>query len=289
MLPRVQAIPMQNEDVSFRISDIERLRYNTGLTMLRPYLFPVIGPGGRMATRMGHPHDPVTHRHHYSLWVAHANVGGVDFWADHGLTGRQVHTSILAIEDGDGTAAIALDIAWRTPDGRTPLRETRTYRMDALPGGELLVEVSLELTAPEAGVTFGATPFGLAAVRMAKTMSVADGGGTITNSEGAEGEEAILWKPARWCDYSGPVTDYAVNGVSLFSHPANGSHPCDWHVRSDGWMGACLSREAERVVPAGTSLPLRYAYYVHAGPCDFVRIEGRFGAFEDSAFRPCQH
>ncbi|HOS92685.1 MAG TPA: PmoA family protein, partial [Armatimonadota bacterium] len=123
---------------------------------------------------------------------------------------------------------------------------------------------------------------------VAKSMSVSDGDGTITNSAGAVGEEAIFWKPAEWCDYSGAVSPGVVNGIALFSHPANGNHPPDWHVRSDGWMGACLSRESECVVAVDAPLLLRYGLYVHRGGVDEAGVASRFEAFATSALAPCQ-
>jgi len=288
MAARVQAVPLQNEDVSFRLDDVERVRYNSGLAMLRPYLFPVIGPAGRMVTRMGHPHDPYGHRHHYSVWIAHQKVNGCDLWADHGLTGRQAHSKIVALEDGDASAALAVEIVWRGPQNQELLREVRTYRVTCLPAGELMIDMGLELAATQGEVRFGPTPFGLCAARVAKSMSVNDGDGTITNSAGAVGEEAIFWKPAEWCDYSGAVSPGVVNGIALFSHPANGNHPPDWHVRSDGWMGACLSRESECVVAVDAPLLLRYGLYVHRGGVDEAGVASRFEAFATSALAPCQ-
>ena len=40
-------------------------------------------------TRMKHPHDPVTHSHHNSVWFSHQSVGDADFWSDNG--GRIAH------------------------------------------------------------------------------------------------------------------------------------------------------------------------------------------------------
>jgi hypothetical protein len=55
----------------------------------------------------------------------------------------------------------------------------------------------------------GKTPFGFIGVRMAKTIGVHDGGGTILNSEGALDEKEVFWKHAKWAVYSGPNTPKA--------------------------------------------------------------------------------
>jgi Family of unknown function (DUF6807) len=287
-LPRVEAIPLQSEGVSFRVAGEEVVRYNAGWDMHRPYLFPVLGPTGRMVTRMGHPHDPAGHRHHYSVWVAHHDVSGVDFWSDEPRAGRQVHRNTLALEDGRTSAAARVAVDWVGPDGAVLLTEERTYRLTPLADKERLIEVHLRLTPARTEVAFGATSFGLVAVRVAKTMTVADGGGQIVSSEGAFGEEAIFWQPAHWVDYSGPVARGIWEGLTLLSHPANLGHPPDWHVRSDGWMGPCLSREKPVRLDAEQSLELRYALYVHQGRANEVTQAAQYEAFAASEFRPCQ-
>lgn len=286
--PGVQAIPIQEESISFRVRETEVLRYNSGWSMHRPYLFPVLGPSARCVTRMGHPHDPLGHRHHYSVWVAHHAVNAVDFWSDQPEAGKQVHRNILALEDGAGSAAARLSVQWVGPTGGAILQEERTYRLTDLPDNERLIDVHLALTPVAGPVIFGATSFGLLAVRVAKTMCAADGGGQILNSDGALGEERIFWKPAEWCDYSGPVAADEWNGITFFSHPANRHHPPDWHVRSDGWMGACLSREEERKLAPDEGLELRYGLYVHHGSPNEADVRGTYADFAGSGFRSCE-
>ncbi len=286
--PGVQAIPIQSESISFLIRGAEVARYNSGWDMHRPYLFPVIGPSGRGVTRMGHPHDPLGHRHHYSVWVAHHDVNGVDFWSDQPEAGKQTHRNILALEDGVSSAAARIRIVWRGPDGAAILEEERTCRLTDLPDNERLIDIHLRLTPAKGAVTFGATSFGLLAARVAKTMCVADGGGQILSSEGALGEERIFSKPAAWCDYSGPVAADEWNGIAFFSHPSNSNHPPEWHVRSDGWMGACLSREHELKLEPDRPLSLRYGLYVHHGSPNEVDVRGAYADFAASEFRPCE-
>src|SRR6185369_16734514 len=85
------------------------------------------------------------------------------------------------------------------------------------------------------------------------------------NEKGLGGAEGVFWKPARWCDYSGLVTTDAVEGITLFDHPTNPNHPTVFHVRDDGWMGACLTFDAPRTLEVGRPLRLRYGLYAHAG------------------------
>jgi hypothetical protein len=128
-------------------------------------------------------------------------------------------------------------------------------------------------------VTLGKTPFGLLGVRMAKTIGVTDGGGTIRNSEGGVDEKEVLWKRAKWVDYSGPITNDAVEGIALMDHPSNPNHPTFFHVRNDGWMGASLTYDADRVIEPGKPLVLRYGLYVHAGAPTPDKLNSRWKVF----------
>ncbi len=135
--------------------------------------------------------------------------------------------------------------------------------------------IDLELSTGKEPVAFGKTPFGLIGVRMAKTIGVNDGGGTIRNSEGGMNEAGCFWKPARWVDYSGPITAKAIEGIMLMDHPKNPGYPSVFHVRNDGWMGICFSFDGARVIEPKLPLRLRYGLYVHAGSPPAEELQGK--------------
>ena len=83
-VPRMQAVPLPRDEVSFQRDGEEIARFRFAQDQRRPFIFPIIGPSGRSLTRMGHPHDPITHSHHNSVWFSHQFVGGVNFWGDDG-------------------------------------------------------------------------------------------------------------------------------------------------------------------------------------------------------------
>ncbi len=282
-VPRVQAIPQPYDQVSIQLNGQERTRYHFGPGLRRPFLFPVVGPSGRSLSRMGHPHDPVTHSHHNSVWISHNDVGGISFWDDRGA-GRIVHRRVLRLDDGDDAAAVAVENSWVGKNDRVLLVERRRMTVRPLDGEgrDWLLVIDLDLSAPASSTTLGKTPFGLVGVRMAKTIGVHDGGGLIRNSEGKageKGENGVFWKPARWVDYSGPIALDANEGMTLFDHPGNPNHPSIFHVREDGWMGASLTFHGPRTIDPGKPLRLRYGLYVHAGVPTAEAIDARWKGF----------
>ena len=285
-VPLMQAIPLPYQQVSFQRDGVELCRYHFGSDLRRPFIFPVIGPSGRSLTRMGHPHEPVTHSHHNSIWISHNDVNGLSFWEDRGK-GRIVHEQIESLEDSDAEATLIVLNSWMNETNhRVLLTERRCLRVRPLPNREWLLLMDVELQAKDSEVTLGKTPFGLVGVRMAKTIGVNDGGGTIRNSEGGVGENQIFWKHARWVDYSGPITATAIEGVTLLDHPANPNHPAGFHVRSDGWMGASLNLDGARVLKLGEPLKLRYGFYVHTGQPGPDALNQQWQAFTETSPAP---
>ncbi len=288
-VPRMQVVPLPAGQASIEREGQEISRYWFGPELRRPFLFPLIGPSGKSLTRMGHPRDPNGHSHHNSVWVTHHDVGGVAFWNDAASSkGRITHQRAVRYEDADDEALIEVVNEWRdaggpdataTNKGRLLLEEHRTMRFRPQAGGQWLLVLDLTFSAPKEPVTLGKTNFGMIGVRMAKTIGVHDGGGTIRNSEGGVNEAGVHEKPARWIDYSGPITRDAREGITLFDHPTNPNHPTVFHVRDDGWMGAALTYAAPRTIEPGQPLKLRYGLWVHSSVPEPATIEREFGEF----------
>lgn len=270
----MQVVPMAYEQASFQRDGVEVTRYHFGGGLERPFLFPVNGPSGRSLTRMGHPRDPQSHSHHNSVWISHNDVNGVSFWSDTGK-GKIRHRRIVKFEDGGESSSIVTENEWVTVEGGRLLDETRQVTVILLEGSEWLMVIDMEFKAVDKAVTLGKTPFGMIGVRMAKTIGVNDGGGTIRNSVGGVNEKEILWKQARWVDYSGAITDSEMEGVTLFDHPKNPNFPSFFHVRNDGWMGASLTFDKPRTIEPGKPLHLRYGLYIHSDmkPADAIETQ----------------
>ncbi|MHC4521642.1 MAG: DUF6807 domain-containing protein, partial [Planctomycetota bacterium] len=216
--------------------------------------------------------------HHNSVWITHHDVNGHNFWTDR--TGATIrHKRIVKYTDQGETSSLVAENEWTTKEGEVLLTETRTIAVTLLPNKEWLLIIDLELNANDDAVTLGKTPFGMIGVRMAKTIGVHDGGGRIRNSEGAVNEKEVLWKRARWVDYSGPIAPGTTEGVTLFDHPDNPNHPSHFHVRNDGWMGASLAFDAPRQIAPGKPLKLRYGLYVHTNMKPPAAIETQWQNF----------
>lgn len=277
-VPAVQAIPLPHDEISFQNDGRELARYHFGPELRRPFVYPIIGPSGRSLTRMGHPHDPVSHSHHNSVWISHHDVNGVSFWDDRSK-GQIVHRRVERFEDGSESAAVLTSSVWVAPTNKVLLNERRFTAIKTLPDREWLLTIDLELETNGKEVTLGKTPFGLIGVRMAKTIGVNDGGGRIRNSEGGVNEAGVFWKPARWVDYSGAITKETIEGITLMDHPSNPNHPTVFHVRNDGWMGASLNFDGPRVISTNKPLKLRYGLYVHRGMPAAGKIEKQWQEF----------
>ena len=276
-VPRTQAIPLPHDQVSLQFENKELARLHFDKNLRRPFLYPIVGPSGISLTRMGHPHDPVSHSHHNSVWLSHHDINGVDFWGDQ-TKGRIVHQRVEKLTDADADASVTTLNHWIDESTKTTLLVERR-RITATPCGinQLLLTIDSQFEA-KVDVAIGKTPFGFIGVRMAKSIGVRDGGGTILNSEGGVNEKGAFWKPAKWVDYSGPIKTGVVEGVALFDHPANPNHPSIFHVRDDGWMGASFSHAAAFPLTKGKSLRLRYGLYIHETPTRDA-IEARWRAF----------
>jgi hypothetical protein len=211
----------------------------------RPYLYPLLGPGGEMLTRhwpmKDVPGEERDHVHHRSLWFTHGDVNGHDFWAETPKSGKIVHQEFQNVKSGRDVGSFTEKNNWVTVDGKLICSETRTIRIYNRRPGERMLDFDVTIHAVNGAVKFGDTKEGSMAVRMAETMRVTmpknqPGRGHIVNSEGVRDKDT--WgKRAKWCYYYGPVEGKTL-GIAMFDHPSNPKHPTWWHVRDYGLFAA---------------------------------------------------
>lgn len=257
----------------------------------KPYLHPVLGPGGAVMTRawpMGEAEDEAhDHPHHRSLWFAHGDVNGHDFWAEGPDKGRIEHQSVLSITIGE-TATVRTQNRWVTAAGEPVCDDTRTMRFR---DGKMAREIDFEvtLTAAYGELTLGDTKEGTLALRLAPTLRLEGRVAAGRSFNSAGDENGACWgKRAEWVDYSGPIGGNTL-GVTLFDHPSNPSHPTWWHARDYGLFAANPfgvhdfekkpAGTGDVVVPEGESITFRYRILLHSGAAQANTLNAVFKRF----------
>jgi len=216
--------------------------FRTGADHQKPFFYPVNAPGGVGVTRgwpmidglEGEAHD---HPHHVSLWFAHGDVNGHDFW--HGPKGERI-VHIESTKAGiNGDSDLMSTLEWRGPDATPIIIEKRRVRFIEDPSScTRIMQFDIELSSAGGDVTFGDTKEGTFALRLAPTLRLSGdvAQGKVMNSEGVSGED-VWGKRAGWVAYSGPVQGKVVT-VAIFDHPENLRHPTWWHARDYGLVAA---------------------------------------------------
>ncbi len=261
----------------------------------RPFLYPVLGPGGVPMTRNWPmkevPDEERDHPHQRSVWYAHGNVNGQDFWAEGPKSGRTVHQKFERVQSGPEVGIIKSFNKLIETDGKTVCTDFRTWRIYNR-SDQRLFDFEITIQATEGDVTFGDTKEGTMGVRIAESMRLKGpkgkpGLGHIVNSEGLK-DGATWGKRAKWCDYYGPVQGKTV-GIAIFDHPENPRHPTWWHVRDYGLFAAnpfgihdFESKPAgtgNLTVPAGSSMTFRYRFYMHNGDEKQSDVAGQYDLY----------
>ena len=161
---------------SYHIGPTVRSRRRHALR--RPFFYPLHGPDGNPLTEFGKTHDPTgSHAHHYSLWIAHAGVGGHDFWSEKG--GSIIHQGFELLEDGPVFCRFIAKT--RSVYENVPLLDERRTATCFAAGPDCrLIDLQLEFSPPgREPVELGKTNFGFLGICVAPTMSPFDGGGLM--------------------------------------------------------------------------------------------------------------
>ena len=243
----------------------------------RPILYPLTTSSGSQLNR-GFPMDEDVegeskdHPHHQSLWFAHGDVNGIDFWK---------------IGDGKGTIevlkhtidgnTVTLENVWKTPEGKPLLTDTTTVSFGET-GTLRWIDYAVTLTAGSEAVTIGDTKEGTMAVRTSPELRTKPPAkGKALNSEGDKNSE--LWgKRASWVSYSGKL-----GSITIFDHPENLRHPTTWHARDYGLVAANpfgihdFEKKPERTgdftLEEGDSLRLRYRFLLAPNELDKREVD----------------
>lgn len=272
-------------------------QYVYGKEWARPYLYPVVGPGGAGVTRNFPMRDDVSgetrdHPHHKSIYFTHGDVNGVDNWSESEGHGRTRHQSFAKLAGGPVYGDLWAENIWVDASEKPLLSQKTRLRFYALPDHARMFDAEVIFTADQGDVVFGDTKEGgLLSVRVATTMD-AKGAGTIETGTGAKGEAEAWGRPAPWCHYSGPVQAEGgplIAGIGVIDHPSNPRYPTHWHVRAYGLMTANpfgLSdfykgegRDGSMRIGAGETVAFRYRVLIHEGDAAAGKMKEHFLAF----------
>jgi len=289
----VEVIPSGEQAVAFHIRGSLFTAYHWDSESARPFLYPVIGPGGGCVTRhfpmvKDIPGETTDHKHHRSIWVAHGDVNGVDNWTEEPGHGTIKHKLFLEQTSGPVFARVVALNDWLDNSDRKVMEEEREITVYNICDSACVLDMRVAFKATEGDVRFGDTKEGgICSVRVATTMD-GNKGGVITNSYGAITEAETWGKRAHWCDYSGPVGDRVV-GIAIFDHPSNFRYPTYWHVRDYGLMTANpfalsaykndRSLDGSHLVRQGSMFAFAYRIYIHDGDVSAGRVSEKYHGY----------
>jgi len=181
----------------------------------------------------------------------------------------------------DASEAIVAELCdYLDPSGKRYLTEKRrlTFRATA---ETRTIDIDQDFTSDDGDVRFDDTKEGGLSIRVPASMAVDENqGGEIVNSDGLTNKDA--WgKPAKWCDYHGPV-DGEQLGIAFLNHPGSYRYPTRWHVRTYGLFAANPFAQMQydqtlvdgtTTLKAGQHLKLRHRFLFHRGNEKDAKIE----------------
>ncbi len=274
---------------------------------LGPFFAPVLLEGALPMTRAwpvdkARKGEAKDHPHHRSLWLAHGDINGLDFWS--GQDGSHVvQTSIRRLAPGGKTQGetpgktqgIQTRNDWLDGQGRLVCRDERTMTFGQV-GQNRILDLDIRVQASEGPLHFGETKEGTMAIRMNPRLRLRGkvAKGQALNSEGVTG--AAVWgKRARWVAYQAPLLPkdrknpkkQLMAGLALFDHPDNLGYPCHWHARDYGLLAANPfgsqsfggKQSKGFTLAKGKTLRLRYRFVFFHGAAKKATLDLSFRRF----------
>lgn len=246
----------------------------------RPYFARLHAPDGTQVTRNFPPvkgRDATDHdTMHPGLALAFGDLNGVDFWRN---MGRIEHVRLVrgpGVEGG--RLSFAVEEKYLAPDGSEVCRGTNEFcfvagetLQPALPGTLLMWNTTLRRA--DGPLTFGPQHEMGLSFRIATTLVVKGGTGSIVSSHGGRNEAGNWGRIGTWWDYSG-TTSGRHAGVLVCAATDN-SRPVWSHARDYGFLAMNPTGPPPGVkdvpslpftVPRGETLRLKFGVLLHASP-----------------------
>lgn len=299
-----------NTKIDFKVGKDLITTYRIEPKQSKPYFYPMYAMPGVEITENG----PSDHVHHRSAWFCHGDVipdglevkkvakdvQGVDFWSERKGAGKIVFKrveevkSAVAVKGSPDYFALVTLNDWETADGKKVLGEKRTITLYNLGPNRNLIVLDIDLEASEYPLTFGDTKEGSMGIRIRHSVRADKvGKGTLTNAEGKVNQKDCWGRVSDWCDYSGPVGENKVAGLTIFADPKN-TIDTAWHARDYGLLAANpFGRDKHAKFPdrkgndelvklkKGEHLKLRYALYLHEGDVKDGKVAEAYKAFKE--------
>ena len=272
----------------------------------KPYMYPLRAASGKIVSR-AYPMDNIEgeskdHPHQRSMWFAHGDVNGFDFWGnemsqhtDDGKRGTIVLKKVGLLKSGKKSGSLSATFDW-VAAGKPLLTESRTVVFYSNPTLRIM-DFDLNLKALEKA-KFGDTKEGTFGIRLAasleephpKSPTMPKRTGLMVSSTGGRGEKEVWGKRADWVDYAGEI-DGEKLGIAILDNPANPKHPTYWHSRSYGLFAANIfgehdyyndkTRDGSVTIQPGESLHFRYRVIIHPGDAATANIAAMYKKYTE--------
>jgi hypothetical protein len=256
-----------------------------------PYFDPLgLVGGGNLVWK-----SPPDHIHHYAHWFSWKVINGVNYWEFDKEAGRPVGVTrcadVKAETRQDGSARIAMRLAYEPPGGKAVLAEDRVLDISA-PGadGGYRIDWRMEWTAGDEAVVLERTPppgepegkphggYAGLSVRFSKEFTdwaVVDSGG-VRDMEGHRSRAAAS-------EFSGRIGDREC-GVAILDHPKNPNAPTPWFYVINpevpfAYTNPAFLCDSAKRIEAGGKLLLRYRVILHAGRWDPATLKAAVAAY----------
>jgi len=278
----------------------------------KPYLYPLRSAEGIIVTRgypmvTSIPGESRDHPHHRSMFFAHGDINGVDFWGEaqfeekapvkvRGKTytsedlpkGRTVFNKLEESTGGPDSGVLRAVFSLLGENGVVMGSETQDYTFRGNENSRT-IDCLFTITADHGtALKMGDTKEGTFAIRVVRNLQ--DPSVKMLNSEGGDGETEIWGKRADWVDYSGVVGGERI-GIAVFDNPHNIKHPTYWHARGYGLFAVNPfgehdfyhdpKRDGSVTIPAGGSLTLRYRVLIHDGDAAEAKVAEAYARYAE--------
>ena len=197
-----------------------------------------------------------------SVWIGHSDLEGCVFGEKDSDRAGLCRSEGVIARRGSQSVGLQHTCGCFTPDGRRLLTEVRTLRVQSGPAAGTILDLRLELRAPEQhAMTLVRSERGLLRMRLASAF--VSSSGTVRSSEGDYGAE-VNRRSAAWCGCVGVVLAETV-GLVILDHPTNPSHPPVWNIDPSGTLEINPHAWQDTVIAAGQSVEFRYRLLTHSG------------------------